>query len=216
MIAVNFKKITLSTHSLASLPLFPLSAVLFPGGDMTLRVFEVRYLDMINRCHSVGAPFGVVALSQGAEVRVAGASPEQFHSVGTLATIQSLHTVQSGLLLITCKGAQRFRITEQRLLPHGLWLGDVTRIDDDQSVAIPTDLQSAANALKRLLASLQERAENKTPPTASELDDCAWVANRWCELLPLPVTLKQQLMALENPLLRLELINDVLTKQHII
>ena len=51
--------------TLTSLPLFPLQTVLFPGGLLPLRVFEVRYLDMVRRCHEAGAPFGVVALKQG-------------------------------------------------------------------------------------------------------------------------------------------------------
>ena len=32
------------------LPLFPLNAVLFPGGPLPLRIFEPRYLDMVSRC----------------------------------------------------------------------------------------------------------------------------------------------------------------------
>jgi len=59
--------------TLTSLPLFPLDTVLFPGGWLPLRVFEVRYLDMIGRCQRAGAPFGVVALAQGQEVRTPGA-----------------------------------------------------------------------------------------------------------------------------------------------
>ena len=47
-----------------TLPLFPLGSVLFPGGLLPLQVFEVRYLDMIGRCHRAGQPFGVVALAQ--------------------------------------------------------------------------------------------------------------------------------------------------------
>ena len=39
-----------------------------------------------------------------------------------------------------------------------------------------------------------------------------WVANRWCELLPIPLELKQQMMALDNPLVRLELVGDVLQR----
>ena len=56
--------------TLTQLPLFPLQTVLFPGGWMPLRIFEVRYLDMIKRCHAAGAPFGVVCLSEGSEVHV--------------------------------------------------------------------------------------------------------------------------------------------------
>ena len=50
--------------TLSSLPLFPLGSVLFPGGHLALRVFEVRYLDMVRKCHQAGAPFGVVALPE--------------------------------------------------------------------------------------------------------------------------------------------------------
>ncbi len=35
--------------ALHSLPLFPLGSVLFPQGLLSLRVFEVRYLDMIRK-----------------------------------------------------------------------------------------------------------------------------------------------------------------------
>jgi Lon protease-like protein len=49
-------------------------------------------------------------------------------------------------------------------------------------------------------------------PTADQLGDCSWVANRWCELLPVPQELKQQLMQLDNPLVRLELVADVLDR----
>ena len=38
------------------------------------------------------------------------------------------------------------------------------------------------------------------------------MANRWCELLPLSVDVKQRLMELDNPLVRLELVSDVLAK----
>ena len=58
--------------TLQSLPLFPLGTVLFPDGVLSLRVFEVRYLDMIGKCHKAGAPFGVVSLTQGNEVRQPG------------------------------------------------------------------------------------------------------------------------------------------------
>jgi hypothetical protein len=36
------------------------------------------------------------------------------------------------------------------------------------------------------------------------------VANRWCELLPMPLEPKQRLMARDNPLLQLELVSDIL------
>lgn len=76
-------------------------------------------------------------------------------------------------------------------------------------------MQATANALGKLIKNLQERKMpvGQMPLLAPyRLDDCGWVANRWCELLPMPVDLKQRLMALDNPLLRLELVSDILER----
>jgi hypothetical protein len=203
-----------SALTLQSLPLFPLGTVLFPGGVLPLRIFEVRYLDMIGRCHKAGAPFGVVSLTQGNEVRQPGGT-EAFASVGTLATISALETPRPGLLMIRAHGEQRFRITARDQLRHGLWIADVQRMDADMNVGIPPDLQGTADALGKLIASLQQKAASPAEVPIREplrLDDCGWVANRWCELLPLPVPLKQRLMELDNPLVRLELVSDVLSR----
>ncbi|MEO8023326.1 LON peptidase substrate-binding domain-containing protein [Polaromonas sp.] len=208
--------------TLSCLPLFPLGTVLYPGGLLSLRIFEVRYLDMIGKCHKTGAPFGVVALTQGSEVRKpedgpsgGGFASEAFHAVGTLATIDSFSAPQPGLMVIRCTGAQRFEISSREKLKHGLWIADVTRLEDDQSIPVPDDLRAAANALGKLIKALQERAvpPDQMPLQPSyRLDDCGWVANRWCELLPMPLELKQRLMQLDNPLVRLELVSDILER----
>lgn len=200
--------------TLQSLPLFPLDAVLFPGGLLSLRVFEVRYLDMIGKCRKAGAPFGVVSLTQGSEVRQPG-KQEAFSTVGTLATIAEVESPRPGLMLVRANGAQRFRITSSDQLKHGLWVADVERLASDMAVAVPDDLKGTSDALGRLIQSLQQRSGEAGQMPLQEpwqLDDCGWVANRWCELLPLPVALKQRLMELDNPLVRLELVSDVLTR----
>ena len=200
--------------TLSSLPLFPLGTALFPGGVLPLRVFEVRYLDMIGKCHRAGAPFGVVALAQGSEVRVPGAPQEQLEPVGTLARITRLEQPQPGLLLVQCQGEQRFRIDHASRLKNALWVADVTLLPHDPAVAVPQDLHHAAQALRQVFEHLRARSpEAPIPPESdAQYDDCAWVANRWCELLPLPLATRHRLMALDNPLLRLELVADVLAR----
>jgi Lon protease-like protein len=207
-----------SALTLQSLPLFPLGTVLFPGGILPLRIFEVRYLDMIGKCRKAGAPFGVVSLVQGSEVRQPG-STESFSTVGTLATIQELESPRPGLMIIRASGAQRFRITQRDQLKHGLWVADVEALPADMQVPIPDDLKITSTALARLIESLEQKSGEHgggagelpmQPPW--RLDDCGWVANRWCELLPLPLQLKQRLMELDNPLVRLELVSDVLAR----
>ena len=98
---------------LHTLPLFPLGTVLFPGGFLPLRIFEVRYLDMIGKCHKNGVPFGVVSVTQGTEVRRPGGpigGAESFSAIGTPAVIREFETPQPGLMQIECIGTQRFRI----------------------------------------------------------------------------------------------------------
>ena len=208
---------------LLAIPLFPLGTVLYPGGFLPLQIFEVRYLDMIGKCHRSGTPFGVVALTQGQEVRKAdnnipqggGFKPERFEAVGTLATITDYATPQAGLIVIQCTGAQRFHIQHQEQLKHGLWVADVSLLADDAPVKIPEDLLSVAAALAKFGTSLKI---NEVPPEQMpvqppyRLDDCGWVANRWCELLPIAPADKQRLMALDSPLLRLELVSDQLAQ----
>ncbi len=214
------------TLKLNSLPLFPLGTVLFPGGYLPLQVFEVRYLDMVGKCFKNGAPFGVVTLNKGSEVRQApgntqgGSSfaEEIFFPTGTLAHITGLNQPQPGLMLVQCTGLQRFSVSQHELLKHGLWVANVTLIDADQAVAIPPDLMPVSTTLERVIHTLQAQG---TPPEQMpvqapyQFDDCAWVANRWCELLPMPSELKNRLMTLDNPLVRLELVSDLLERNGI-
>ena len=212
--------------TLNSLPLFPLGTVLFPGGYLPLQIFEVRYLDMIGKCFKTGAPFGIVTLNQGNEVRRAptggpvgdNIAQEIFHPIGTLARITSLTRPQPGLMRIQCIGLQRFTVNQHELLKHGLWTAHVTVLPDDQQVQIPPDLLPVAKTLGRVMTTLQAQgtsADQMPIQPPYQLDDCAWVANRWCELLPMPSELKNRLMSLDNPLVRLELVSDLLERNGI-
>src|SRR5471032_477444 len=97
-----------TSAKLTALPLFPLQTVLFPGGSLALRIFEVRYLDMIGSRHKAGQPFGVVCLSEGSDTRRRatgtadgkssgdGFAREAFFPVGTLARITKLSARSRG------------------------------------------------------------------------------------------------------------------------
>jgi uncharacterized protein len=212
--------------TLTSLPLFPLGTVLYPGGLLPLRIFEVRYLDMVRKCHKHGAPFGVIALHRGSEVQrpANDGTPgeafanESFDTVGTLASITDFSAPQPGLMVIRCTGLQRFTVRRSEKLKHGLWVADVARLPPDQHVPVPTDLRQVADALGKLIRTLQDKgipADDLPMQPPYQLDDCGWVANRWCELLSLPLEIKQRMMVLDNPLLRLELVGDMLERNGI-
>lgn len=197
-----------------SIPLFPLNTVLFPDGHLPLQVFEVRYLDMVKKCIANSEEFGVVALSLGTEVR----KPQQqevLSGVGTMARIVEWSAPLPGLLHISCIGTRRFRVASSEQLKHGLWMARVELIEPDMAVPVPSEQQDVANALGAVIRSLQQRqipASQMPLLPPYKLDDSGWVANRWCELLRLDLGQKQLLLAQENPVLRLELIQDVLTE----
>lgn len=199
------------------MPLFPLSTVLFPDGVLPLQVFEVRYLDMISRCLLDDSPFGVVMLTHGSEVRQADAEQERFVAAGTVASVTETMTDRPGLLQVLCRGGARFNVVTAEQRVNGLWMAEAQLVEDDRSIRIPSELQGASDALDRVLNSLHDVPQGRWPVQPPfQLDDCGWVANRWCELLPLPNQQKHHMLMLDNPVIRLELLHDVLDEHGLI
>ncbi len=91
---------------LETLPLFPLSVVLFPGAPLPLRIFENRYKIMIGECIEMEQPFGVVLIKEGREV---GGSAQP-HRVGTTARILKAEPSGEAMYRIQTVGERRFRI----------------------------------------------------------------------------------------------------------
>lgn len=195
-----------------TIPLFPLGTVLFPDGYLPLQIFEVRYLDMVRKALAGDSLFGVVTLLDGGEVRTPQ-SNEILAATGSLAHIRSSVAPMPALMQIQCIGTSRFRILSSERQRNGLWMGEVELLVPDQAVPIPEELNDTVAALGRLIRTLQEEqvveAEMPLQPPF-RLDDAGWVANRWAELLPLAPADKLRLLELDNPLLRLELIQDAL------
>jgi Lon protease-like protein len=202
----------LATAPADPLPLFPLRTVLFPGGLLPLKIFEARYMDMVTGCLRSGRPFGVVCLTQGAE---AGAERGNtlFESTGTLARIDDVDGQQPGILLLRCTGTQRFRLVgAPQRERSGLWTGTAELLPDDEPVAPPPTFQPVVDALTEAASRLaSEGIEVMTAPL--RFDDAGWVANRWCELLPMSPAARQELMALPDPLQRLQVVQELL-QQH--
>ena len=173
---------------LTSISLFPLRTVLFPDGILPLQIFEVRYLDMINKCIANGTQFGVVSLMQGSEVRQPGIT-ETLAAVGTLARINSWHAPLPGLLQIICTGTMRFHVASSKQLKHGLWVAEVVQIENDQAISIPDELQDAADALSNLIVSMQNEgvSANDAPVSrTASMNAAGWPIDgaNYCPLLP--------------------------------
>jgi Lon protease-like protein len=196
-------------HSLPRLALFPLQSVLFPGAQLQLRVFEPRYLDLVSRCLREKQPFGVVCLRQGSEVRSQGDEPVLLESTGVLAQLQDVDAEQAGVLRVKCVGTRRFEIDEPLQQPDGLWTARAWLVDDDPAAAPAQEMLATVRALANAIGAL-ERKSGSPFGKPYRFDDAGWVANRWCELLPISLAAKQKLMELEDPQMRLRLVDEYL------
>jgi hypothetical protein len=207
---------TAGSASPGALPLFPLQSVLFPGGRLALKVFEARYLDMVSDCLRRGTGFGVVCLTRGGEVRRASGEV-RFESTGVVARIDEVDAEQPGVLRLACRGTHRFRLAaaaEQR--PDGLWVAAQPQwLPDDAPTPPAPAVQPAVQALAQAIERLA--AQGATPFVEPyRLDDAGWVANRWCEILPIPLGAKQKLMELDDPALRLQLVHEFLAAKGVV
>ncbi len=200
---------------LPDIPIFPLGTVLFPGGVLPLRVFEARYMDMVRDCMQRQAPFGVCLITRGREVGEAA----DHEDIGCLASIVEWDMEQLGLLQLRTQGTQRFRVLERRVARNGLVSADVQPIADDPLILLPQDYAGCGQLARKLVEDLEQRADESGHTMVAkpyQFDSVAWVANRLCEFLPIPMKARQKLMELEEPLVRLSLVHQFLQQRHAI
>ena len=198
-----------------NVPLFPLQTVLFPGGILGLKVFEARYLDLMGHCLRQQEPFAVVCLKQGSEVQRGSAGTARMEGSATLARLDEVDAEQAGILQIRCIGTQRIRLHRTWQQGDGLWRAEAELVPDDEPLAPPDGLRPTVQALLDAIASLREQGlEPFTTPHT--LDQAGWVANRWCEILPISLAAKQRLMELEDPVMRLQLVDEFLRTKGVV
>lgn len=202
-------------ETLDDLPLFPLQTVLFPGGLLQLKVFEARYLDMVGLCLSQGSGFGVVALRRGSEVRAPGHDETEFESVGCLAEILEVDSAVTGILQVRCRGTRRFTVKQRVQAANGLWRAQALAHPADPRALPQAEHEGSARALSRAIQALKQQG---TTPFLEPYDfqDAGWIANRWCELLPISVAARQKLMELDDPAVRLQLVDQFLRQKGIV
>ena len=205
------------------LPLFPLNAVLFPGGVLPLRVFEARYMDMVRQCMKTAAPFGVVLITKGGEV----GAPAATESVGTLARIAAWDMQQLGVLHLRAIGGERFRIEHAEVQTDGLQVARVAPIAPDDDLPLDGQYRPCADLLQRVIEDLasQRDGDDGGPQDALDsipferpfrFDSSVWVGNRLCEFLPIPLRARQKLMELQDAASRLQLVQRFLVQHGVL
>lgn len=173
-----------------TIPLFPLNAVLFPGGALPLRIFEPRYLDMISNCMKSEKGIGVVLIEEGSE---AGDAAKAFE-FGTMSYISYWHKRSDGMLGITLTGEQRFRVLSTDIKANQLTIAEVELLPKFESPDEEHNAEQFIKLLKQIIAQLE-------PPyttMAKHYDDMDWVSARLIELLPLQLKDKQSMLVMND------------------
>lgn len=188
--------------------LFPLNAVLFPGGLLSLKVFEQRYLDMAATCLKDKEPFGVCLIASGNEVGAAAVP----HAIGTLAQIAQADMQHLGILLLTVRGGRRFRIVTQTAGPDGLLRAQVELLAESPPQAVPAAQQGLLPLLRKITGDLGP----EKIPEPHLFDDAAWVGYRLSEVVPVQALARQKLLELADPRARLEVIFAYLAQRKLV
>ena len=135
------------------IPVFPLDgALLLPGGELPLQIFEPRYLNMVDDAMAGDRVIGMVQTRGGSRAR------PKLSDVGCLGRITSYAETSDGRYLITLTGLCRFETGEELdlRLPYRQvrakydLFGDDLGDDDDAEVSEDARSRFAA-ALKRYL-----------------------------------------------------------------
>jgi Lon protease-like protein len=204
-----------SRSSTRTLPLLPLQAVLFPGGVLSLKVFEARYLDLVSSAMRDREPFGVVAVRQDTDTGRSTTDPGQFEPVGVVAELMDVDAEHAGILQVRAHGLHRFEIVGQSQREDGVWEATTRALDGDAVVAPSAEQLETVRSLANAIGTLkQQGSEPFLKPF--HFEDAGWVANRWCEILPISLAAKQRLMALDDPSARLQLVVEFLRNKGVV
>lgn len=134
------------------IPVFPLDgALLLPGGQLPLNIFEPRYLNMLDDAMSGERMIGMVQTRPGGDAIRPALAP-----IGCAGRVTSFAETSDGRYLITLTGVARFRLGEElpARTPYRQVRADFTPFDldlrEDQQEAVG-DAAPLLNALRRYL-----------------------------------------------------------------
>ena len=182
------------------LPMFPLGRGIFPGSLLKLRVFEPRYLEMVDLCVRRRIGFGVVLIERGNEV---GGGDARF-DVGVSVSMTQVASLGDGHLVVIGRGDTRIRVQQ--------WLEDAPFPQAlVRALSDPPRHHIEAEHHRRLLyefhrglglfAEMGARTSHVDPPP----DDTLAAAYVALDLFPVPDLDRQRILETDDPVQRVEL-----------
>ena len=188
-----------------TLPIFPLNTVVFPGGKLPLKIFEQRYLDMIKQAIADESPFGLCGIKEGSET----GDPAVPYDIGTIMRVTDWDMPQTGILHIETCALERFVIRSLHTEPNGLLIGTVEAVSVEPAAPVPDELELSVEILRHIINEYGDAHF----PEPHELDNATWVGFRLSEVLPLTLSIKQNLLEMNDSITRLRILTEFLKKQ---
>jgi uncharacterized protein len=186
-----------------SLPMFPLSSVLFPHAPLALHVFEPRYRSLVADCLAGDGRFGVVLITRGSEV----GGGDRRVEVGTVASIDRAEPLGDGRWFLEAHGVGLLRVTrwaDEAPYPRAL-------VEDLDTEPTPDGhaLRRAEAEVRRVRGLLSELGDVPAVPGSMALgdtpDEVGWTL---CALAPVNAFDRQRLLEAPGPDERLALLLD--------
>jgi hypothetical protein len=193
------------------LPMFPLSAVLFPQATMPLHVFEPRYRQLMHDCLEGDPRFGVVLIERGSEV----GGGDQRAELGTRGVITRAAELPDGRWVLEVRGEAVVVIEE--------WLPDdpypQALVREPQPATMADDrglgplLEDAGQGVRRARALLAEHGGGPALEPGLVLDgggDAEFAAWQLCGVAPVNAYDAQRLLAADGAPERLALLVELM------
>jgi Lon protease-like protein len=143
------------------IPIFPLNTVVYPGESLNLHIFEPRYKQLINECHTEKKPFGIPAVIQ-----------NKVQEYGSMVEIKELTKVyDSGEMDIKTTGVKVFRILEMITdIPDKLYSGAIVNYPDNYETGVPELMHKVMNSIRELHLILKVDKDFSTGPSGKKAD----------------------------------------------
>lgn len=189
-------------------PMFPLEVAMLPGQELPLRIFEPRYVAMVNDCMAMSEPsFGVVLISAGREV----GGGDRRCDVGALANIVDCQEIGVGKYRLLCVMGERIRV--QRWLDDDPYPRAEIELWPDEP-GDPVDTARLSDVEDRMVGLLDLIGEARgTPIRSREIVESAGVdpGNRLYALatrLPMGQADRYSLLAAPSDAARVEVLSE--------
>src|SRR6266571_3108325 len=123
------------------IPIFPLGIVVYPGENLNLHIFEPRYKQLINECHSQKKQFGIPTVIE-----------NRLQDYGSLAEIMEMTKVhENGEMDIKTRGSRVFRILEViKEVPDRLYSGAIVNYPETNEEGNREMMKKVMNSIREL------------------------------------------------------------------